>query len=240
MSKIIRTFLIAIAPIALLGLGAEVHAQASDVVCDKCINSSDIAGGAVATSKLKKQAVTKAKLADKAVTTTKIAGGAVTSGKIKNGAVTFGKLSSNVADSINGSIGGLILEQTSVVDGSGVAGHVCPVNTLVGSANCDCEGDGETRNFGVLFGCQLAGNGGVAGCFPEGTLFDPLLPSPLATITLLCVSAVQNDGTPIVPMPVSVNPFGISKIENGGIDFETAVNNTRAAVAAHRNALENR
>lgn len=230
MSKSIRNFLIAIAPIALLGLGAEVHAQASDVVCDKCINSSDIAVGAVATGKLKKRAVTSGK----------IARGAVTREKIKNGAVTFAKLSPNVANFVNGSIGGIILEQTSATDGSGVAFFSCPANSLVGSAGCFCEGDGETSNFGVLAACIVAGNGGVAGCFPEGTLFDPQLPLSPATLTLVCVSAVQNDGTPIVPTPISANPLGISKIDKSGADLETAVNSVRSAVAARSNALRNR
>ena len=228
MSKSIRTFFISIAPLALLGLGAQVHAQANDVDCYHCVDTRDIAANAVITGKLKKHAVTQSKIGKNAVTTN----------KIKNYAVTSDKLSDEVFFAISESIGGIILEQMSVSDGSGVASLVCPAGTLVGSANCNCDFVNGSRNFGVLFMCQVAGNGGVAGCFNH--LFDPILPFPLATITLSCVSALQTDGTPITPVPFSKFPSGLVKIDNSGMDFESAVNNARATVAAQRDALQNR
>ncbi len=79
----------------------------------------------------------------------------------------------------------------------------CPSDTLVLSANCDCDGDGETRNFGVLFICQVSGNGGVAGCFPEGATFNQFLLDPLATVVVNCGGAVRNDGTTILPVTLS-------------------------------------
>ena len=54
MSKHLQTIL---AAIGLLGIGAQVHAQASDVDCFKCIDTRDIAGEAVTTYKIRPQAV---------------------------------------------------------------------------------------------------------------------------------------------------------------------------------------
>ena len=86
MSKFIRTFLIGI---AVLGMGAEVHAQ-EDVDCIKCVDASDIAPAAVTTGKIRK----------KAVTTTRLAPQSVTTGKIKNGAVTVNKVSPKLSNAI--------------------------------------------------------------------------------------------------------------------------------------------
>ncbi len=52
MSKFIRTFLIGMAAIALLGLGAQVHAQATDLDCSQCVDATDIASQAVTTKKI--------------------------------------------------------------------------------------------------------------------------------------------------------------------------------------------
>ncbi|MCH7765385.1 MAG: hypothetical protein IH916_02380, partial [Acidobacteria bacterium] len=93
MFKSIRIFFIAIAPIALLGLAAEVHAQAAtDVDCNGCVDISDIAAQAVGAAKLKDGAVTRDKLRNNSVNTGKIQGGAVTTKKIRAGAVTTAKI----------------------------------------------------------------------------------------------------------------------------------------------------
>lgn len=52
MSKSISIILVGIAPIVLLVLGAEVHAQANDVVCTRCVDRSDIAREAVTVNKV--------------------------------------------------------------------------------------------------------------------------------------------------------------------------------------------
>ena len=58
MFKSIPTFLIGITPILLLGLVAEVHAQAAtDVDCPRCVDDTDIAAQAVTTGKLRDDAV---------------------------------------------------------------------------------------------------------------------------------------------------------------------------------------
>lgn len=226
--------ILSIVPIIFLAITTEVCAQANDVVCDKCINASDIAGGAINASKLKSEAVTNAKISDRAVT----------SSKIKNRAVKLNKLSNEVRNFVENSIGGLLTGQFSQIDGSGVAALQCPANTLLSSVNCDCDSAGGSRNYGILFACNYAGNGGVAGCFPEAATYNPSLPSANATVGLICIAAVTNDGSVIVPdfFPLAFggNPSLLSKPETSGIEFEIAENNARAAVAAHLAALQNR
>ncbi len=92
MSNSIRNFLITIAPLALLSLGAQVHAQATDVDCSGCVNTKDIAFQAVTPAKIRPEAVTTGKIRNAAVTTRKIRNGAVTTPKIKDGAVTVDKV----------------------------------------------------------------------------------------------------------------------------------------------------
>jgi len=118
--------------------------EATDVVCDKCVENSDVALGtitrnrlanqAVSTAKLQNDAVTTVKIADGAVngaklqdntvtsekikngavTTTKIAGGAINTFKIANGAVTADKLDAGVASSISTNASDIAALQASV------------------------------------------------------------------------------------------------------------------------------
>lgn len=112
---------------------------------------------------------------------------------------------------LNGSLGGIFV--TSVAASSDTTTSVistsCASSEIVVSANCSCDYVNGTRNYGVLFACRVAGNGGVAACFPEGTLYDPQLPPPETTIEVVCASGITNDGTPITPVffsPVSAAP----------------------------------
>lgn len=102
---------------------------------------------------------------------------------------------------INASLGGLFLRTVSASSdtSTGVVSASCPTNELVGSANCDCNNANGTRNFGVLFACVIAGNGGLAGCFSDSGTFNQFLPPPRATVEVVCVSGVTNDGSPIIP-----------------------------------------
>jgi hypothetical protein len=79
--------------IGICFLAIEAHAQANDVDCVRCVDTSDIAREAVNAYKIKPKAVTTDKLAKQAVTTSKLAPQAVTTEKIKDGAVTADKLS---------------------------------------------------------------------------------------------------------------------------------------------------
>lgn len=58
---------------------------ANDVVCSKCVDTSDLAKQSVGTGKIQADAVTKNKIKDGAVTTTKIKDGSVTAAKLAPG-----------------------------------------------------------------------------------------------------------------------------------------------------------
>ena len=71
---------------------AEVMAQtATDLVCNKCVQASDIATGAVTNAKIAGNAVNNSKIANGAVNAAKLAANSVNNNKIANGAVTQGK-----------------------------------------------------------------------------------------------------------------------------------------------------
>ena len=124
---------------------------------------------------------------------------------------------------LNASLGGILISQWfSTADG--LTSAVCPADSLVLSANCDCDGDGSTRNFGILFVCQVAGNGGVAGCFPEGVTFNPQLLDPSATVEVVCGSGVRNDGSIIIPVI-----FSRSAAISGGENSERNADASKAA-----------
>ena len=73
----------------------EAGAQATDLVCNECVQASDIAPNAVNNSKIANAAVTAAKLASNAVTVAKIANNSITAAKITTAAVTFAKIGPN-------------------------------------------------------------------------------------------------------------------------------------------------
>ena len=228
------------------------QAAATDVNCDGCVHSGDIATNGVRRADIQPFAINTPKLNNFAVTTEKIKTGAVTESKIANGAVTGNKIAPELANYVDSAIGGLILEQFWESNGSGVVGSSCPADTLVGSTGCDCSSAGGTRNYGVVFTCAVSGNGGVGGCFNEAATFNPGLPAPLATIILVCVSAVQLDGTPIQPEPLSAGQpqqlsakqlqtrLSAAATNGSGVDLETAVYEAREALAAQTAALQNR
>jgi len=69
-----------------------IAAAATDLVCTECVETSDLAVGAVGTDQLKNGAVGTYKLKNGAVTTDKLKNGAVGTNKLKNGAVGTDKL----------------------------------------------------------------------------------------------------------------------------------------------------
>lgn len=76
-----------------LFLTSPVYAvPADDVVCSQCVDTSDIATGAVTAGKLAPGAVTSGRIGVGAVTTTRIQAGAVTTGRIKANAVTSSRI----------------------------------------------------------------------------------------------------------------------------------------------------
>ena len=95
MFTMIKTHLRARVPLiclCLVGLASEASAQATDVVCSKCVDTSDIAGEAITVWKLGAKAVTAAKIKNDAVTTPKIKGLSVTAPKIANGTIIAKKV----------------------------------------------------------------------------------------------------------------------------------------------------
>jgi hypothetical protein len=138
---------------------------------------------------------------------------------------------SNIDARLNSSLGGLIV--SSVISAAtGVAGASCPSDRIVLSANCDCNYENGTRNYGVLFGCSVAGNGGVAGCYPEGTSYNPNLPSPLATVHLRCLSGITNNGTPIQPtyVPLSAKLIASRQTDATHEDSKTSADTLEVAI----------
>ena len=86
----------AVLALALAGPAGPALAQASDVVCNKCVGTTDIDIGAVTTGRLSDNAVSAAKLRNLAVTAAKLQNGAVTAAKLQDGAVTAAKLGADV------------------------------------------------------------------------------------------------------------------------------------------------
>ncbi len=94
----------------------------------------------------------------------------------------------------------LYVETSSV---TGVVQSLCPVDTIGISPSCVCEGDGDTSNFGVLFACAIFPEGAVGACYPDGTLFDPNLPTSPVSATAVCVSAILVDGSIASTSPIA-------------------------------------
>ena len=78
--------------ILLMTCAGEVVAQASDVNCVRCVDTTDIQLGAITSGRLRDGAVRSAKIRNGAVTVSKLALGAVTNGRIADGAVSNRKI----------------------------------------------------------------------------------------------------------------------------------------------------
>ncbi|WP_018234235.1 hypothetical protein [Thioalkalivibrio thiocyanodenitrificans] len=76
-------------------------------------------------------------------------------------------------------------DSTAPIDG--VAHINCPEDTLLLSANCECDDANGTRNYGVLSTCTIAGSAGIAGCMPEALLYNPQARWPRAVVYVRCL-----------------------------------------------------
>lgn len=160
---------------------------ASDVSCLGCIGASDIAAGAVTNSKIANGAIGNNKIANSAVSNAKIQSSAVSTSNIQNGAITFSKLSTDVQNALSNVSSSVTVTtyRVSNFDTDGVVGLSCPTGTGVLSAGCYCNNGGQSdRSYGVVFSCQVAGNGGVGACYPYP--LDYSKPVPVAEISVLC------------------------------------------------------
>ena len=94
--------------------------------------------------------------------------------------------------SLNSSV--VLFNRRTITDLDGVGTSTCATGEIIVSANCNCTGSNAAgQNFGVVFGCNIAGNAAIGGCF--NFLFDPsLLHSPI-DITAICVGS--SVGTPL-------------------------------------------
>ena len=158
MKKPNRFFLAMLAPMALFAFAVNAHAQtASNVVCNGCVDTSDIDSQAVTTGRIRARAVTTTKLADNAVITSKIKDGVVTRTKlaaksvtsaklqnasvgtlkIKDGAVTADKLADSVADQLG--------EVTSGIEFGAVSGSITGTASTIASVTVTAPGPGYVR-----------------------------------------------------------------------------------------------
>ena len=96
---------------------------------------------------------------------------------------------------VAGSIGMITVVGRVAESGTGIAAAQCPTDTVPISASCSCDYVNGTRNFGVLFGCTVVGDGAAAGCYHH--LPDFSLPPPLAIVRVECLGGQTNDGTPL-------------------------------------------
>ena len=213
-------------------------AQATNVVCDRCVNNSDLANNSVTSEKIQ----------DGAVKSTDIAASAVKTATINNGSVTFGKLATGVRDALDGAIADLTT--VAVEDATiSVAEANCPSGRIPVSASCVCDDNNGNSNFGVLFACAVDGNGAFAACFDEAGTFDPFLDSPLAIVQAICLGAESTDGTPWVPTPEGLAPpSAVSGADGAGVAqaqwhkeqyeaLQSKVAEMRAKSAQHRSRL---
>lgn len=214
------------------------HAQsATDVVCNGCIGNSDLAVNAVNSGRIVDGGIRVQDLASGAVTTNKLAADAVNSSKIKDGTVTKLDLAAGVQGQLAGALANLTTTRVQKVD-PGVTSVACPANTLPVGATCDCSNSGGTRNFGVLFACQINATGAAAGCYNEAFSYDPQLPDPLARVNAVCLGATLSDGTTWTPASAQLSIVDSS--QEVGSNHEAEVQALREQLADHSSRLTRR
>ena len=125
-----------------------------------------------------------------------------------NGILADGQTLVSIVEKLFAEIDFLYITSTA----TGVSSAFCPADTIGISANCHCEGDGTTVNFGVLFGCDVGPGGAVGGCLSEAITWNPLLPEPTVSTTAVCVSAILVDGTVASTFPIGAAPPAMLKM----------------------------
>ena len=124
----------------------------------------------------------------------------------------------------------------TTVSAPAVSTAFCPTDSIAISANCHCEGDGTTINFGVLFGCEVGTLGAVAACFPEALTANLALADPTAFVTAVCVSAILVDGT-VATVTTSGKP-AMQKIATFEETTEQIALRFQNSIEVHRNAMQ--
>ena len=124
-------------------------------------------------------------------------------------------------------------EVTAVfTSGPGVAGVVCPAETLPISAQCSCsQDDPAIQNLGVMFACENVVDGALVGCFIEAgdVIANGFLGQPTANVTTMCFNLIQQNGNPFVIEPFAkaqglAKPTGEQKtVEDKMIEYQNLV-----------------
>lgn len=106
----------------------------------------------------------------------------------------------NLDQRVNNAVGSVSFPKRTST-GDGIASITCPSASVALSAGCVCDDTNGSRNAGVLFACTIAGNGGIAACFPESGTFNPSKPDPQASITLVCAAVTSGSGSAKTSLP---------------------------------------
>lgn len=194
---------LAIAVACYLQTGIGMAQTATDVVCTTCVGTGDLAKNSVTTGKIVDGTIVGADFKDNSITGI----------KIRNGSIDAREFTAGLQAFLGAAIANISTLPVST-SGIGVAGAQCPVDRIPVSASCVCDNNDGDNNFGVVFGCTVAGVGAVGGCFSEALTFDPMLPEPVVTVGALCLGAESADGTPWVPT--------VGASTTGGTAFEKA------------------
>lgn len=196
---------------ALFSCGLAAAQTATDVNCTGCVHNNDLATSSV----------TSGKIATGAVTFSDLAANSVTTSRIRDGNVRINDLSTDVQALLGASLANLTTLGVNATE-TGVAAAECPSDRIPIAASCVCDDQNGARNFGVLFGCAVSGTGAVAGCFDEALTFDPLLPSPRAQVTAVCLGAESVDGTPWIPTSAGLLPDAALSKSKSSLDADAS------------------
>ena len=163
--------------------------SATDLTCNGCVNSGDIANGTIKAEDLSTNAVETA--------------------KVRNNAITYAKLSPGIKAQIDGAV-----DEVNVTlefgEAAGFAGVPCPEGRFAVAASCACVDDGGAPHPGGLNFCAAVGDGALAACSFDAMTFDELLGDPIAQVQATCLGVTSNDGTPWVPVPAGLARFDAS------------------------------
>ena len=162
---------------------------ATDLTCNQCVNSGEIANGTIKAEDLSTNAVETA--------------------KIRNNAVTYAKLSPGMKAQLDGAVDEVNLTLEYLED-VGFAAVACPEGRYSVAASCGCSNDGGATNDGVLNLCATVGDGAFAACSFDAMTFDDLLGDPIVQVQATCMGVTSNDGTPWVPTPAGLARFDAS------------------------------
>jgi len=155
-----------------------------------------------------------------------------------------GRVNTNTADGaalaavVDNVIADITIEESVFTEADFLAVSSCPADTVAISANCACDGDGTTTNFGVLTLCASGDDGvgqsAAAFCDIDFT-FDETLAPPTAQVSAVCVGATKVDGT-VVSSTVLTKPSALRKLSGLPTSLQTQIEDAQARAEA-RGAL---